>query len=203
MKRLTAATVAAAVVLTLVFAASAAAESNLTQTSLRGLPMEGQNAGEWTKLSARLTEASGRAVGGVTLQFFVMTEVFGPRPMKIGEAVTDATGTASVNYKPSWTGQHAVTARFLGNNQYASTETAFPIEVAGIARVHQNAKFGLEPVRALAPVAAISVVASVWVVMAYALVSTVYGVRAGRREEEARAPRLAELGPLGTEVARD
>jgi hypothetical protein len=146
--------------------------------TLTGLPPAEQVEGKPLVLGARLNDATtGKAIGNAEVEFFVMTEVFGPRLMRIGSAVTDTTGRAAVSYRPSWEGETQVVARFAGNAQYAATEGSF--EFASVVPVlgHQNSAFGLEPIRAWAPVVVILLVVAVWAALIAVVMTTVAGLR--------------------------
>ncbi len=138
------------------------------------LPPGEQQAGKPVTLGAKVVDTTiNRPVGGIDVVFFVETDVFGIRLMNVGHAATDATGSAYVLYKPSWEGETKVVARFAGNSQYAAGEGSLQFSAIGPARLHENARFGLEPVRAAAPFVVIAVVLAVWTTLVLVLVRTV------------------------------
>ncbi len=174
------------------------ASAEATATVLKGVPPFDQEPGKYISIGARLTDAAGKPIGGVMVDFFVITTTFGERPMEVGRAATDSQGVATVGYKPSWAGETRVVARSAGNAQYAAAESKFQFAAVGPDRVHANAEFGLAPIRAIAPVAVFAIVAFVWGVLLVVLIGTVRGLR-GAAPEYARAPRLAGAPGLGSE----
>ncbi|MEK7248109.1 MAG: hypothetical protein AAB092_06510, partial [Chloroflexota bacterium] len=95
------------------FAGPALAD-DATGVTLEVLPVPaaapGQNS---VVLAARLMNGD-EPVAGVPVTFYVVTTVFGERLMKVGEALSDATGTASLLYRLTWEGDHTAVARFAG-----------------------------------------------------------------------------------------
>jgi hypothetical protein len=128
-------------------------------------------------LAARLLGPDGARVRGETLDFYVINNVFGEHLMKVGQAPTDATGTAEILYEPTWAGEHTVVVRY-GGAKFTPTQTTFRINAAGPAHVHENARFGLEPVRGVAPLGAALAILAVWGTLALAVTRTVRGIRA-------------------------
>ncbi len=128
-------------------------------------------------LAAQVMSNTG-PVGGLPVTFYVVTTVFGERLMKVGEALSDATGRASVIYRPTWEGDHTVVARFGGSLDYAETQTSFHFEATDPVSPYEPARFGLEPVRQWLPLAVGAAVIAVWASLGFALVSTVLGIRA-------------------------
>jgi hypothetical protein len=75
-------------------------------------------------LAARLQSGSGD--GGRTISFFVVsTEFAQPRDVPIGTAKTAADGTASVRYKPTWSGKEQFVAKLTGSGTHAPTASAY------------------------------------------------------------------------------
>lgn len=161
----------------LLWMSGASAAAATAQAVLTPLPPAEQEPGKPLAVAARLTDgSSGRPVGNATVQFYVMTDVFGLRPMSIGEAVTDTTGRAAISYKPSWEGETSVIAKFAGNSQYTAAEAKYAFTALGPVPVHQNAKFGLEPIRAWAPLVVGGLVLTVWAILIAVVVQTVVGL---------------------------
>ncbi len=178
------------------------ASADAQQTSLRaGFPDE-QQPGKPVLLTAKLSDTTGKALGNQTVEFFIQTDVFGDRLMSVGKSVTDSGGTASVSYKPSTVGQQDVVAKFAGNSQYAKSEVHFQFTSVGPAHTHENAQFGLAPIRAVAPVGVVAIVAAVWIVILAVLLSTARGLRAGAPAAEA-VRRRAEAAGLGSEASME
>src|SRR3970282_245769 len=89
-------------------------------------PLESSTIGtDWqsTILSVRLLNDQDPPLGGATVTFYMLTTVFGERLMKAGDAFTDATGTASLIYEPTWVGDHTVVVRFPGHAQHPFPHT--------------------------------------------------------------------------------
>src|SRR3970040_1656045 len=113
-------------------------------------------------LAARLHEGQGQVMAGQPVTFYVLTTVFGERLMKVGQVLTDATGIAAIAYKPSWEGEHTVVARLPGNGSGDPVQTSFQFEALGPVPLHENALFGLEPIRAWLPAVVGAPVRAVW-----------------------------------------
>jgi sugar lactone lactonase YvrE len=153
-------------------------------------------------LSAQLLNDSA-PVAGVPVTFYVVTDVFGERLMKVGDALSDATGAASVLYRPTWDGDHTVVARFAGNSNYPATQTSFSFIAQGVVSPWQPAQFGLEPVRRLLPIAVGVGILAVLATLGFALVTTVIGIPAAAGRVPASQPlsswdtRVHHPAPLG------
>ena len=111
--------------------------------------------------------------------------------MKVGEALSDASGTVSVVYRPTWTGDHTVVAHFDGAGDYAATETSFHFDALVAESAYEPAEFGLDPVRRWLPFAVGMAVLVVWGSLGFALVNTVMGIRSAARAAPAPAPAQA------------
>lgn len=156
--------------------------------TLQPLPPSAQPSGqESVILSARLSDAKG-PVGGEPVTFYIVTNVFGERLMKVGQALTDATGMASVAYQPSWAGDHTVVARFGGGADYAATQASFHFSALNPVSQFQSAQFGLEPVRRWLPLAVGLLVLAVWASLGFALITTAAGIRAAGAGTTANQP---------------
>lgn len=145
-------------------------------------------------LSARLMNGNA-PVGGVTVTFYVVTNVFGERLMKVGETLTDATGTASVVYEPTWEGDHTAVSRFGGNGDYAATQATFHFDATNAVSGFEGASFGLEPVRQWLPVAVGLAVLLVWASLGFALLSTAMSIRAAGAGAAIKPVTMAALRP--------
>jgi hypothetical protein len=173
----------------LAFAGVAQAEGPAeSETSLEALPTLAPPAGqESIVLAARLTD-EGSAVAGVPVTFYVVTNVFGERLMKVGEALSDATGTASILFEPTWEGQVTAVARFAGNADHAAAQTSFEFESEEAVSLWEPAEFGLDPVRQWLPVVVAIVILGVWGVLGYALATAVLGIPAAVEHTPATQP---------------
>lgn len=166
--------------------------------NLEPLPPSGQEHGqESIVLAARLTDGDA-PVAGVPITFYVVTDVFGERLMKVGEALSDATGTASVLYEPRWEGDHTVVARFAGTGDVPATQATFHFDAAEAVPGFEAPQFGLEPVRRWLPLAVGIAVLGVWGALGFALATTLIGIPAAG----ARVPAPQPLPPWDARVRR-
>jgi hypothetical protein len=129
-------------------------------------------------LTARLRSSAGEAVSGTPVTFYVLSTVFGERLMKVGDVLTDTTGTASLVYKPTWVGDQTVVVRYGGSSEFAPQQVSFQFSASGPLPEHENARFGLEPIRRWAPIAIGAVVLAVWGTLGLVLLRTVRGIPA-------------------------
>jgi hypothetical protein len=70
-------------------------------------------------LTARTVKAGGRAASNQTVNFFVIADFFGKRPIPIGSGTTDTAGTTAIIYRPTWTGRHRFEADLAGSSASA------------------------------------------------------------------------------------
>jgi sugar lactone lactonase YvrE len=159
-------------------------------TVLEGMSLGSQLPGHSTiTLSARLLTGGDRPERGAQLLFYDLSTVFGERLMMLGSAMTDATGTASLPYEPTWKGQHTVVVRYAGDGVRAPAQTILRFESTAAPHVHDNASFGLATPRRWAPLGAGLAVLGVWGVLGLALVRTVLGIMAAPAAAPAAAAR--------------
>lgn len=182
-------------------------EPSASGMSLEAIPPPEPPAGqESIVLAARLTD-DGSAVAGVPVTFYVVTYVFGERLMKVGEALSDATGTASVLFQPTWEGDITAVARFAGNADHPAVQTSFEFEAKEAVSLWEPAEFGLDSVRRWLPVGVGIVILAVWGVLGYALATAVIGIPAAAGEAPAPQPlqpwdtRIRKPAPLGPALA--
>lgn len=162
--------------------------------------------GQSLTLTARLQDSAGAAVSGAPVTFYVLTNVFGERLMNVGEIPTDATGTASLVYKPTWEGDHTVVVRYAGSAENAPAQVAFQFNATGPMAEHVDAPFGLEPIRRWAPLAIGAVVLAVWGTLGLVLLRAVRGIPAaaapvGMAPMVAPVPQGLRPVPLGPALA--
>jgi DNA-binding beta-propeller fold protein YncE len=163
--------------------------------TLTALPPEGgKTEHESVVLSAQL-ESDDEPVGGLLVNFYIVTEVFGERLMNVGSAVSDAGGAVSVVYRPTWTGDHTVVAHFNGGDGYAASETSFHFDALVAESAFERADFGLNPIRRWLPVAVGIAVLAVWLSVIFALVSTVMAIRTAVRTAPVEALELPPFIP--------
>lgn len=172
----------AAIVLPSLPGAPAAAEGERPVSLTAIPPPGGETETESVVLSARIA-SDNVELPGQPITFYIVTTVFGERLMKVGEAISDFGGTASVVYSPTWTGDHTVVAHFDGAGEYAEAETSFHFDAIEAESAYEPAVFGLEPIRAALPFGVGLAVLVIWGALGFALVNTVIGVRAAGRAE--------------------
>ena len=178
-------------------ALDARAQSEPATTTLTVQPIQ-HTAGEPAILSATITDSSGAAVGDVPLNFYVETDAFGPKLMKVGTAVTDVTGAASVSFDPTWEGENKVTVIFPGNAAYTTSRAETLFEAIGPIEGHVNAEFGIKTIRDWAPLVAFALVIAVWGTLLVVLFRTYRVMRRPRPATEAvpaRSPRAGQALP--------
>lgn len=174
------------------------AEDDPKPTTITIAPID-QPKGEPAILSATLKDADGNVLGGQMLRFYVLTEVFGPRLMKVGEALTDVSGTASVAFRPSWLGENKVTVIYAGSQASAKSQAEAAFNAVGPVKLHQNAEFGLQTVRDWAPFVAFSLVFVVWATLLVVLFRTFRVMRPRRSKAAVPATQAAGVQPLPDE----
>jgi sugar lactone lactonase YvrE len=192
--------VVAAVAVCLWAAGTAGADSpsgGQTSTAIEVFPPAQQVSGQQNvTLSARLRDGEGRALSGQALGFFVLTDVFSERLMKVDDVLTDPTGTASLLYQPTWEGEHTVVVRYPGSDDYAPAQTAYSLDVVGPVPVHHNASFGLDSVRPWVPLGVGTIVLTVWATLGLVMARTVFGLPGAARTAEPLPGPALTLEPL-------
>ena len=79
--------------------------------------------GKIVNLIAKITDNNGNPLSGKTIQFLIDGKA-------IGSNVTDSTGTAVLSHKVTETqGSHVITAKFVGDNTYASSQNTSKLTV--------------------------------------------------------------------------
>jgi len=168
--------------------ASALAEDVPQPTTITVNPTPDQQSGKPVTASAKLADKSGKGVSGVLLKFYVITDAFGPLPMKMAEATTDSTGTATVSFKPTWVGDVKARVYFNGNANYAAAQSDFQFKSVGPVKLHENAKFGLQSVRDWAPFVVAALVAVIWATFIVVFLRVVLAMRADSGKPAAAKP---------------
>ncbi len=150
--------------------ASGAAGASLVATTLTAYPSAWDVEGGSVKLSASLRDADGTPVSKAPLRFLVDTEFGGVKgQMEVGSAKTNASGTASVTYKPTFAGIQRVTVRFDGMGLYRETEQALQVQVRGFEPGYSVAPRGLEGVSDRVPLVIFTILGGIWATFAYVL----------------------------------
>lgn len=132
-------------------------------------------------LAARLTDAAGTPISGVTVDYFVAVEFFGDRRIGLGNAQTDVTGTATIQYRPTWSGVHRVGARATGADGSRLTSPEAAETVTGVSRANGTTLEALPITRTWAMPVAVLVVAGVWLTLAAIFLAVVVGIRRAAR----------------------
>ena len=146
-------------------------------------------------LSARLLGDGGQPLGDRPVVFYILTDTLGERLMLVGEARTEASGLAVLSYEPSWSGERTVVVSFAGDQQAAPTLASFPLSVQGVPTEHENAQFGLEPIRRWLPFGVGIAVLGVWGILGFVMVRTVFGLPNAASEEAPAATRAPAFLP--------
>ncbi len=131
-------------------------------------------------IAALLTGEGGQPLDGQRIDFFVDVDFPGAERLYVGTKTTDATGKATIRYRPSWDGTHVVTARSQGGRAHPSATAEMSFEVSGAATTYVEAQRSLGPLRDRLPLATGALVLVVWATLAFITVRTVLGIaRAG------------------------
>ncbi|MBT5775568.1 MAG: hypothetical protein HOH95_14470 [Dehalococcoidia bacterium] len=127
-------------------------------------------------LSAVLSDPAGVAIAGQRIAFFVHVDFDDAEPMLIGSRATDATGQATVNYQPTWDGEHRLTAEFDGTPTLMPVTASESMSVSGTNGSYIDQPRGLEAIRAWMPMTAGLVLLAVWGSLVSITVWTVRGI---------------------------
>jgi hypothetical protein len=137
-------------------------------------------------ISAHLADSE-KPVGGEPVDFEVATDFFGDQQVNIGNAVTDATGTASIIYEPRWQGTHVITAHFRGDGSYPHVEVTTTISYSGLIPAYQPEPVGLQAVREwITPIVGLAII-GFWVFLILLAVYVLRGISRGRKTATLRA----------------
>ncbi len=133
-------------------------------------------------VSVRLASANGEPVARQPVEFFVTPDFLGERPVFIRAALTNTDGIASVNYEPTWNGEHRITALYAGDDTHLPVEATSVLQLTGVPPAQLLADEHLNPLRRWATPGAIVVVLSVWSMLAFVAYRVGWGIwSAGRR----------------------
>ena len=133
-------------------------------------------------LAVRVRTTDGRPVNEVRVRFYEVVELFGPRDMYIGSALTDGQGEGTLLYLPAQLGSHEIIARFAGRDQVAPAEGRMTLKATVAAPAYQAESVPLSAFSKIITVGVGAIVLSVWALIAFALVSTARGVLRGARD---------------------
>ncbi|RJQ38110.1 MAG: hypothetical protein C4555_05435 [Dehalococcoidia bacterium] len=95
-------------------------------------------AGEPLTLRASLRDLQGNPVRGETVNFYVLKDFFTSAPMKIGEAITDRDGIATLEYIPRHFGDMTVGASF------GASEAQTTMEMPDTDRIFYRTEVGIK-----------------------------------------------------------
>lgn len=158
-------------------------------------PQESQNG---YSVSVVLASADGEPLTRETVDFFVVPDFFGERPVPLRSALTDLEGRATITYSPSWNGTHNLTARYGGNDGYQPGVAGIELAVSGLPEYVATDAGSLDAIRRWAAPGAVALAIAVWLVLAWIVFRVGWGIsRAGRRDEEQMPASLAETGMEG------
>jgi hypothetical protein len=97
-------------------------------------------------VSAQLTD-DGKPLGNQPVEFDVAANFFGEQQVNIGIVNTDATGTATIIYQPTWDGTYDFTAHFRGDGTYPHIQITRTFTYSGPIAQYDPEAAGLNPVR--------------------------------------------------------
>jgi hypothetical protein len=161
----------------LLAASTAGAQSQEGQPTTITVDPVQQEAGKPAVLTAHVTDKNGKGLASIALRFYVLTEPFGEKYLKVGEVTSDGQGKGSVSWKPTWVGDIKTLVIFAGNKDYAQSRAEGQLKAVGPVTPHENAQFGLQTVRDIAPVAVAAIVGVVWLTFIVIIGLVVVAVR--------------------------
>ncbi len=100
---------------------------------------EQAQSGQPMTISAALRDKDGKLIGNTPVKFFIRVNFFASDLIEIGEAMTNAQGTAVLEYTPRQTGDIQIVAR------YESIETTTTVNLVESAEPFYQAEAGLPP----------------------------------------------------------
>lgn len=97
-------------------------------------------------VSSQLTDA-GKPLGNEPVEFEMAADFFGTRQVSLGTVNTDATGTATIVYQPTWDGTYDFTANFNGDGNHPAVQITKTITYSGPVPQYSPAPVAFKPVR--------------------------------------------------------
>ena len=164
-------------------APAAAAVNDATITTKIALMTKEISQGENTNIavSAQLSDGS-HPLGNEPVEFDIAANFFGDRQVNLGTAPTDATGTATLVYQPSWDGAQVITAHFKGDGPHAQADITKTINFSGPVPQYAPEPVGLAPVRQwVTPVVGIGIVIF-WTILLFVGLRTLLGIYRSRNK---------------------
>lgn len=140
------------------------------------LEVEAIDAVNW-QLRARVLDAAGEPMAAEEVLFSVAVDFLGPGSIRLGSARTDVTGLATLTYRPTWSGVHALTAQPSRTKEGAVVAGRLSLQVDGVSPPIGADPKSLPVMRAWAVPAAAFVVVAVWIVLGLLFVGAVVGIR--------------------------
>ncbi len=133
-------------------------------------------------VETRLLTKDAKPMNGITVRYYDVVELLGPREMLIGSAVTDGQGRASFTYLPQEAGRHEVIVRSAALDQYVATEgrATFQADVVAPAS-YSRELLPLSSFTGQLPWVAGGVLLAVWALFAVALLGTGRRILVGAR----------------------
>lgn len=154
-------------------------------------------AGGEVSVSARLTDAAGKAVGNQPLHFTIMADFMGKQAVPIDTGVTDTTGTASVTYTPIWVGAHEFRASFAGTSAFQEGKGSTSIQLSTAAPVYKPTNPELTLIRKVMAAASVTILLTVWATILGVMVRVGIGLGRTRTAEAGAAPGWEKTEPIG------
>ncbi len=140
---------------------------------------QGNNQG--ISVSAQLTDAD-KPLGNEPVEFNVAANFFGEQQVNIGTVQTDATGTATTVYQPTWDGTYDFTAHFRGDGTHPHVQITKTITYSGPVPQYEPEAVGLTAVRRWVTPVIFTGVGIFWLLLIVIGVRTLSGIyRAGNQ----------------------
>ena len=135
---------------------------------------QGDNQG--IAVSAQLTD-NGKPLGNDPVEFDLSANFFGVQQVNLATVQTDATGTATITYRPTAEGEYNFTARFRGDESHPQVEVTRTYTYSGPVSQYQPEAVGLTAIRQwITPVIFLGV-GIFWLLLIVIAVRTLGGIR--------------------------
>lgn len=139
-------------------------------------------------VTAIATKPDSSSASDLALNFVVVPEFFGKkRPVSIGSAKTDTTGTAGISYTPTWDGPHHFEASSDRSAAYAPAQAAVDVQLKAATAPYKSAPPALASLRRSALLGALVVTVGVWLLLIMVVVRVITGLVSGKAEAPSRA----------------
>lgn len=127
-------------------------------------------------ISSQLTDA-GKPLGNEPVAFQMAADFFGTRPVNLGTVKTDATGTATLIYQPTWDGTYDFTADFNGDGNHPPVQITRTITYSGPVPQYSPDPVALKPVRVWITPVIYAGVGLFWLFVIFVGIRTIRGIR--------------------------